>query len=191
MTARRTAALAAALVLLAACETAPPAPGALGRQGAAVSSTDLRAPGAPGTQADAATDETIPEVHPGHLEPLQSLPECQPPPAPAETEPADLVVLPSQAVVTDATDDGPLQQVSGYIALAPAQILAFYLEQEGLEVLHVENEVFDAEVLVTDGQRRVFVNTQALCPQGSRFIAYVVPEEGGAALPVPSTLPTP
>lgn len=122
-------------------------------------------------------------LDPAHLEPLASLPACGPAPAASDDDPPDVTVLPPGAVVTAAEETGPLTQLTAYVALAPPEILSFYVQRPDLEILHIENEVFDAEVLVSDGVRRVIVNSQAACRDGSTLIATVVAESSGGRAP--------
>jgi len=159
----RLSAAFAALLVLWACTSEPHTAASPG------SATAAPASPAPTPRADVSVD-------PAHLEPLADLPECEPAPSPAARAAPELVALPSGSVVTSWEETGPLTQVTAYVALAPPQILAFY-QQQGLEILHLENEVFDAEVLVSDGQRRVIVNSQAVCRDGSTLLATVVSEQ--------------
>ncbi len=157
----RSSVAVATLLMLGACTTGAPA--------AVEGPPTVRPAGSPAPNATVSVD-------PAHLEPLAVLPECEPAPAPTTAAAPDVVALPADSVVTSWEETGPLTQVSAYVALAPPQILAFY-QQQGLEILHIENEVFDAEVLVSDGRRRVIVNAQAVCRDGSTLIATVMPEQ--------------
>lgn len=134
----------------------------------------------PATQATTAaaapgTSVGIPDpddIDPARLEPLAGLPACPSPPAAApDAEPGD-VPLPPGAIVAQASVDGPLRSVQGFSPRTPVEIMVDYLRRSGLEVAAAEDEVFESEVLVVDGELRVFVKSQAACARGSAFVLF-------------------
>lgn len=128
---------------------------------------------------------------PGDLTaPLEVLPACGPAPAPADVELPPGLVLPDDTVVTSVTTRGPLSQVTGYVAMTPVQLRRYYEERGDLEQLQIEDEVFEAEILVSDGSRRTFVKARAACSQGSDVFAVVAAETDAGAVPAPAGTPS-
>ena len=63
-----------------------------------------------------------------------------------------------------------------------------------ITVLLSENEVYEAELLVTNGKHRTFLKATATCAKGSQVLAVVAPEIAAKGLPVPqraTATPTP
>lgn len=135
------------------------------------------------------------EVDAALLEPLTALGPCtSPPPAAADVGTVPGLYLPDGAVVTAASDTGPLTNVSGYVALTPIQLRVYYLELDLLdvEVLQTEDEIRESETLLSDGEHRTYVKAQAACAQGSAFVAIVTAEDSGVDVPaLPSPTPVP
>lgn len=168
----RARAVAAVAVLLAGC----------GRDAAPDATAGPSAAALPGAPASGAVDPRL-------LEPLEGLGPCQdldPQPAVTPDGPVPGLVLPGDAVVTVVTATGPLVQVQGLVTRTPIQLRVWYQEESGLEVITVEDEVWESEALVSDGEWRLYVKAQALCATESAFVAFVGPEEAASALPVPS-----
>ena len=124
---------------------------------------------------------------------LAALPACDDPPAAAAAA-AEVpgLVLPEHAIVTDIASQGPLTQVSGYVAMTPLEVRAWYEDDpgEGVRLLSVEDEVFEAELLLSDQDRRMYLRALALCADGSGLEATVAPAGDADALPTPRGLPT-
>lgn len=158
-----------AAALLGGCSSAPPA-------GAPAEASAARSPG---------------DVDPALLEPLTALGPCEPAPPAAEGGPVDGLVLPDGAILTSIEGTGPLTQVQGWIAMTPVQIRVDYQRRGDVEILQVEDEIREAEVLLTNGDRRVFVKAQALCEQASIFVAVVAPADAADSVPVPAGSPQP
>jgi hypothetical protein len=131
------------------------------------------------------------DVDPALLQPLTALGPCQPQPPAAEGGPVDGLVLPDGAVLTSIQGTGPLTQVQGWIPMTPVQIRVDYQRRGDVEILQVEDEIREAEVLLTNGDRRVFVKAQALCEQASVFVAVVAPADASESVPVPAGSPQP
>jgi hypothetical protein len=126
------------------------------------------------------------DIDPALLEPLTMLGPCTVEPNAIDEEPVDGALLPDGAVLTSQTAQGPLTQIKGYIPMTPVQIRVFYQRQDTFEVLQVEDEVRESEVLLADGNHRLFVKAQAICELGSVFLAVVAPESSGNQVPLPA-----
>lgn len=114
------------------------------------------------------------------LAPLEGLGPCgDPPTAPASVPEVPGLHLPDGAVVTGVTPQGPVTQVDGWVPLTPIGVRADYVHRDDLEVLTVEDEVWESETLVTDGTHRLFVKAQGVCRTASVFVAIVSPEAPG------------
>jgi hypothetical protein len=122
--------------------------------------------------------------------PLQALPPCQTPPPAADAD-VDGIVLPEGAVITEVTPQGPVTQVTGFAPLTPVQIEVAIQEREDLEILQLENEIFEAEGLVSNGTHRTYLKATAICDRGSQFIAVVAAEVSAQALPSPTGTASP
>ena len=96
-----------------------------------------------------------------------------------------LLTLPPGVALTSARDEAPLTYVDGYVPMTPIQVRVFY-ERSDLTVILSEDEVYESELLVTDGVHRTFIKTLARCELGSDFVAVVAPEAAGAQVPVPA-----
>jgi hypothetical protein len=143
------------------------------------------APGVDGAVAPGQIDPA--EVDPALLEPLTALGPCPPPPPPlAGGGDVAGLVLPEGAVVTSITRTDPVVQVQGWIPMTPIQVRVHYAGRSDVEVLSAEDEVREAEVLVTDGSHRLFVKAQAACDLGSAFVAVIAPEDAAGAVPTPA-----
>lgn len=126
------------------------------------------------------------DIDPALLEPLTMLGPCTVAPNTIDEPPAEGALLPDGAVLTSQTQDGPLTQLKGYIPMTPVQIRVFYQRQDVFEVVQIEDEVRESEVLLADGNHRLFVKAQAICELGSVFLAVLAPEDSGGQVPVPA-----
>jgi hypothetical protein len=122
-------------------------------------------------------------------EPLAALPPCEDPPPASEDPPVEGLVVPDGSVVTNVTPQGPLTSVQGYIPMTPIQIRFHYGDREGVELLVLEDEVYEAEVLLASGAHRMYLKANARCDEGSSFQAIVAPEVDADGLPVPDGVP--
>lgn len=102
-------------------------------------------------------------------------------------EPGDVtgLRLPPGAEITEVSEDPPLVTVRGLLAATPVQTRVWLESRDGLEILHSEDEIREAELLVGDGAHRMFLKAQAICDQGSIFQAVIAPELAGDDLPSP------
>ena len=173
----------------------------VGCGGGSPGAVDLAATGAPAAGASSdgagagATSGASPgvvrspgDIDPALLEPLTMLGPCNVEPNALDEEPADGTLLPEGAVLTSQTRQGPLTQIKGYIPMTPVQIRVFYQRQDQYEyeILQVEDEIRESEVLLADGDNRLFVKAQAICELGSVFLAVLAPESSGDQVPVPA-----
>jgi hypothetical protein len=170
---------AALIVVIAVLSTAgcggdgPPEDTAAGRPTAA--STAVPTAGASPTDID-----------PALLEPLTMLGPCTVDPNTIDEQPAPGALFPDDTVLTSQTQDGPLTQIKGYIPMTPVQIRVFYQRQDVMEVLQIEDEIRESEILLGDGDNRLFVKAQAICELGSVFLAVLAPQSAGGQVPEPA-----
>ena len=129
-----------------------------------------------------ATATPQPTIDP--LGPLTALPACPSPPAGRDEQVAGLV-LPEGSVVTAVQAQDPLTTVQALVPLTPAQFEAHYATRDDLQVLITENEIYEAELLVSDGSHRNFLKATATCDSGSQVLAVVAPEVDAEGLPLP------
>ena len=142
------------------------------------------APPAPGTQVGIPAPG---DIDPGRLAPLAGLPPCDDPPVPpAELTNADLGPVPPGSVVLTVRNHGTLTSAQGYSERTPVEIMVAYLRLDGWEVLSAEDEVFESEVLLDDGQHRVFVKSHATCDRGSAWVMHVSADADQVPTPVGS-----
>jgi hypothetical protein len=117
------------------------------------------------------------------LGPLEALADCEGLPA-AEGEAPDGLMLPDGAIIQKVTPQGPLVNVTAYVPMTPVQFEQTYRELD-VEILITENEIYEAELLVSNGTHRNFLKAAALCKEGSSVLAVVAPEVDAEGLPVP------
>lgn len=115
--------------------------------------------------------------------PLVALPSCQPAPPAVEADVPGLL-LPEGTVVTKVQQQGPLVNVLGYVELTPIEVRQFYEGVKGLELLEIEDEIYEAEALFAGPKYRSYVKAQAKCQSGSTLIVFVGPGDTGE-LPEP------
>lgn len=130
-----------------------------------------------GVGEPAATPSTAPD-------PLAAFPPCGTPPAPVDATglpPGAEVLLPDEVVVTGVTVDGPAVTVEGYAPAPPLDVRRAYERRHGVEVtlLAVEDEIVEAEVLVSDGTHRAYLTFRPACRTGSTMLGIIGPELDG------------
>lgn len=119
--------------------------------------------------------------------PLTALPPCGPPPS-ASASAADVpgLVLPAEVIITLTRVATPeLVEVRGYIATTPIRVRQFYEQEPDLTILSIEDEIFEAEVLVERGAYRTYMKANAACSDASTIYAMVGPA-GSGAVPTPT-----
>lgn len=86
---------------------------------------------------------------------------------------------PSGRVLADAPSrSGQILQVTGFADRQPNEVVTEIAERPGLTVLAREEEGFDAELTVTDGEHRSILKLVRACAAGSRFTFVQAPEPG-------------
>lgn len=112
--------------------------------------------------------------------------------APDRVEPRpEGAILPRSARVTRVRERGPTLRVGGYVPLRPVALRMHYESRANLEVLQIEDEIIEAEALLTDGEFRTYIKATAVCDSGSSFSAIVAPELAASQVPTPSGGPSP
>lgn len=117
---------------------------------------------------------------------LANLPSCDRVPldAKAAVSPdVDGLVLPDGATVTSVVEQGTLTTVEATIRLTPLDVRAHYEGRDDIDLLRVEDEVFEAELLIRTRQRRMYLRAGALCVDGTALTAVVGPDSDDAGLP--------
>ena len=117
--------------------------------------------------------------------PLVALPECGPPPPPSGG-PVEGLIVPTGFVTTSVTPQGPLTQVTGWVPLTPVQVEVDLGAAEGVTVLSLENEIYEAEALLSRGGFRTYLKAAAMCQTASTLVAVVAREVEASGLPVPT-----
>lgn len=121
--------------------------------------------------------------------PLTVLPPCDERPAPSGDPAVPGLVVPDETIITDVTPQPPVTSVRGYLEMTPVQVRAHYAERDDVDVLHIEDEVFEAEILLASGAHRLYVKAMASCAEGSHLLAIVAPDVDADGLPVPEGQP--
>lgn len=120
---------------------------------------------------------------------IERLPACgAPPPEVRGKRPAGLE-LPPGSVLQLVEPGEPLVTVHGFVELTPVLVRRYYEQRGGLTVYDVEDEGFESELLVGNGEARTYVKALATCQTGSTLLAVVGPE-GAGGLPVPAGSPS-
>jgi hypothetical protein len=121
-------------------------------------------------------------------DPFAGFPPCEPPDAqgavaaPAVDVPG--LVLPEDAVVISTTRTGPITDVTAYVPRTPIEVRAFYEDvHDDVEVLQLEDEVFETEVLLAHGALRSYLIARTACREGSSITGFIAPEHAVADLP--------
>ena len=121
---------------------------------------------------------------------VDDLPPCTPAPTPA-TPPVvpDGVVVPEGTDVVQVDRVPPLTIVVGYADVTPVQLRARLEAQAaadaGIQVVHAEDEGFEAELLVDADGQRTAVRITARCRTGSTVVLSTAPLGQTELLPVP------
>lgn len=115
------------------------------------------------------------------------LADCDPLPTGLPQPPTAGLELPEGMVVTDVTAADPLLQITGLIDATPLQIRDAYATDAAL--VHLEDEGFEAEVLLDHGPDRYYLRATIRCRTGSVLSVILAPGDAAEALPVPGRLP--
>ena len=122
--------------------------------------------------------------------PLQALPPCEAPPE-GTGEVVKGLIAPEGIIVTDVRVQKPLTNVTAYIEQTPVQFEAIYTKMPDITILSSENEIFEAEMLISDGKYRNYFKAAAACNQGSQLLIVIAPEIAAKDLPTPAGSPSP
>ena len=124
---------------------------------------------------------------------LTALPACGTEPAGIDDQ-VEGLILPDSSVVREVTRQDPLTNVTVWVPLTPEQFQRSYTDRKDVTILLSENEIYEAEMLITNGTHRNFLKAGAQCQTGSQVLVIVAPETASSNLPVPpnaSPAPTP
>ena len=117
---------------------------------------------------------------------LANLPSCDRVPLDQDPEVrADVpgLVLPDGARVTSVVKQGALTTVEATIRMSPLDVRAHYEQRTDIDLLRVEDEVFETEVLARAQDRRMYLRAGALCADATSLTAMVGPDSDDAGLP--------
>jgi len=117
---------------------------------------------------------------------ISSLPACDQEQPPTIDEQVDGLDLPEGALVQTVERGEPLVTVTGFIPQTPVQVRQYYGAAQDLEILTLEDEIYEAEVLFSLDGRRTYLRALAACDQGSNLLAVVAPTLDADGLPVPA-----
>ncbi|MGI9017480.1 MAG: hypothetical protein ACR2HR_10330 [Euzebya sp.] len=109
--------------------------------------------------------------------------DCEPSPESIEFQPIEGLVMPDGLVVTNVSEAGPLVQVTGFIDQTPVDIRDLYAEDA--QLVYLEDEGFEAEILIDSGDFRTFLKASIRCRTGSVMSLIRAPDDDAGALPVP------
>ena len=144
--------------------------------------------GAGAACADGGAPSAVPSHNPRGAYKLLGVCPTQPSPPPLEAIPG--LHLPPESMIFTRSELGPLTQVEGFVDLTPIEVRDYY-ESADLEVIQIEDEGFETEALLSDGDHRMYVKARVLCRTGSNITATVGAESQAAALPTPAASPPP
>jgi hypothetical protein len=117
---------------------------------------------------------------------LANLPSCDRVPldeAPEVDADVTGLVLPDDARLTSVLEQGSLTSVDGTIRMTPLDLRADYENRSDLDVVRIEDEIFETEVLIRADGRRMYLRATALCADGTALTAVVGPDSEDADLP--------
>jgi hypothetical protein len=117
--------------------------------------------------------------------PLENLPPCEEEFGRGK-KPVQGLIVPEGAVIKRVVSRGPTRNIRGFIPLTPVQIRKHYEGRSDLQILAIEDEIYEAEALITARGFRTFIKAEAVCDQGSRFIAVVASELEAGQVPTPA-----
>lgn len=93
------------------------------------------------------------------------------------------LVLPDGAWVTSVLEQESLVSVEGVVRMTPLDVRADYESRTDVELLRVEDEIFETEVLLRADGRRMYLRATALCADGTSLTAVIGPDSEDAGLP--------
>ncbi|NEE00216.1 hypothetical protein [Phytoactinopolyspora halotolerans] len=117
---------------------------------------------------------------------LDNLPSCDRVPMDEEPEVSTDAAgefLPDGARVTSAREQGNLTSIEATVRMTPLDLRADYEGRTDIEILRIEDEVFETEVLARTAGRRMYLRATALCADGTALSAVLGPDSDDAGLP--------
>lgn len=152
-----------------------------GADGSGRPSTAATAPTADGASGSAGAASTTAVADASAL--YEQFSPCPAPPTPIAYEPVEGLVIPPGTVVTDVQEVGPITSVTGFVELTPIDIRDLYADDPAVELLYVEDEGYEAEILVEREGTRTFIKATIRCRTGSAVAGIVSTDP--ASLPLP------
>ena len=122
----------------------------------------------------------------GERDLLANLPSCDRVPMDEDPEvDTDVpgLALPAGARITSVVQQGVLTSVEATLRMSPLDVRAHYEQRTDIDVLRVEDEIFETEVLARTQQRRMYLRASALCAEGSSLTVVMGPDSEDAGLP--------
>jgi hypothetical protein len=113
--------------------------------------------------------------------------ECETLPDPIEFDAPEEVIIPEGMVVTGYSEVGPLVQLTGFIDATPVDLRDVYAEDA--QLVYIEDEGFEAEILIDAGEYRTFLKASIRCRTGSVMAVIGAPNDETDSLPVPGQQP--
>jgi hypothetical protein len=95
-------------------------------------------------------------------------------------------LLPPSARITAVRDQPPLTQLNGYVEMTPVQVRAWVESQRDLTVNQSEDEGYESELLVSDGEYETFIKAVAVCSTASLLAEVIAPVGAAANMPTPA-----
>ncbi|MGC5028458.1 hypothetical protein [Micromonospora sp. DT229] len=116
---------------------------------------------------------------------LANLPSCDRVPMDDPEVEAEVpgLALPEGSRVTAVVQQGVLTTVEATLRMSPLDVRAHYEQRTDIDVLRVEDEIFETEVLARTQARRMYLRASALCADGSSLTVVVGPDSEDAGLP--------
>ncbi|MFD6757166.1 MULTISPECIES: hypothetical protein [Micromonospora] len=116
---------------------------------------------------------------------LANLPSCDRVPMDDPEVEAEVpgLALPEGSRVTAVVQQGVLTTVEATLRMSPLDVRAHYEQRTDIDVLRVEDEIFETEVLARTEARRMYLRASALCADGSSLTVVVGPDSEDAGLP--------
>lgn len=121
----------------------------------------------------------------GLVDPVAALGACDDAPASTGELDDDIAgLLLADVILTRIVEGDPVTEVTGWIAATPVDVKRRYeTGQPGVRLLGSEDELVEAEVLLTDGDHRAYLTFTSVCDEASRFVGIIAPELADAPLP--------
>ncbi|MEV6814799.1 hypothetical protein, partial [Micromonospora sp. NPDC051296] len=93
------------------------------------------------------------------------------------------LMLPDGARVTSVIEQGVLTSVEATVRMSPLDVRAHYEQRTDIDLLRVEDEIFETEVLARAQDRRMYLRAGALCADATTLTVMVGPDSDEAGLP--------